>query len=93
MKKVAAIILKSTVATFLVVAILLLTHKFTLDQIELLIMKAKGTSNLEGEEKGTEIWNIFFGIIAPCTFVAMICLFTIFRLRKGPRQGGFDTSQ
>ena len=45
-------------------------------------MKARGTSNYEGEDKATEIWNLFFEIIVPSIFVVMICLFTIMDRRK-----------
>jgi hypothetical protein len=80
MKKALGIFLNSVVATVLVMAILLWTHKFFLDKIELTIMEARGTSGYQGEEKGTEIWNIVFEIIIPLVFFIMLGVCTIFKL-------------
>ena len=93
MKKAFSILANSIISTIGIMAILILTHRFFLDHIELLIMKAKGTSGYEGEERGTQIWNIIFGIISPFVFLIMICLFSIIKLRAKSPQSESNASQ
>ena len=44
-------------------------------------MEARGTSGYQGEEKGTQIWNIVFTIIIPFVFLIMLGVCTILKLR------------
>jgi len=71
-KKILILVGYSIVFTIVIVTILFLTKNLFLDRFVDLIMKVRGTANYEGEEKGTEVWNIIIGMIIPA-----VVLFTL----------------
>jgi hypothetical protein len=72
----------SILLTVLSIVFLLITKPLFLDYIVSFIMKARGTDNYEGEEKGMETWNIIVGMIIPSVFLLVLLLMIFLRKRK-----------
>ena len=79
-KKTLIIIGYSILFTIIIVTLLFLTKGILLDRLIHLIMKLRGTTEYEGEEKGTEVWNIVLGMIIPTVF--LLTFIIVFLLRR-----------
>lgn len=81
-KKILIILGYSIVFTILIVIILILTKNLFLDRLVYSIMKIRGTSNFEGEEKGSEFWNIIVGMIIPIIFLIILTVVVFFNRKR-----------
>jgi len=81
-KKILIILAYSVLFTILIITILFLTKNLLLDQFVYSMMKIRGTANYEGEEKGTEVWNIIFEVIVPTVFLLTLVIVTLFNRKK-----------
>jgi hypothetical protein len=48
-------------------------------------MKIRGTTEYEGEEKGTEVWNIVLGMIIPAVFLLTLVIVFLLRRKRSNR--------
>jgi len=81
-KKILILVGYSIVFTIVIVTILFLTKNLFLDRFVDLIMKVRGTANYEGEEKGTEVWNIIIGMIIPTVFLFTLVIIVFLNQKK-----------
>jgi len=81
-KKILILVGYSIVFTIVIVTILFLTKNLFLDRFVDLIMKVRGTANYEGEEKGTEVWNIIIGMIIPAVFLFTLVIIVFLNRKK-----------
>jgi|GEM_PF-2229737 len=81
-KKILILVGYSIVFTIVIVTILFLTKNLFLDRFVDLIMKVRGTANYEGEEKGTEVWNIIIGMIIPAVFLFTFVIIVFLNRKK-----------
>jgi hypothetical protein len=81
-KKILIIVGYSIVFTIIIATILFLTKNLFLDRFVYLIMKVRGTANYEGEERGTEVWNIIIGMIIPAIFLLTLVIVAFLNRRK-----------
>ena len=81
-KKILITVGYSIVFTIVIVTILFLTKNLFLDRFVDLIMKVRGTANYEGEEKGTEVWNIIIGMIIPAVFLFTLVIIVFLNRKK-----------
>ena len=84
-KKILIIIGYSILFTIIIVTVLFLTKGLLLDRLIHLIMKIRGTTEYEGEEKGTEVWNIVLGMIIPAVFLLTLVIVSILKRKRTNR--------
>jgi hypothetical protein len=84
-KKALIRIAYSVLLTVVIVTVLFLTKGVLLDRLVHLIMKIRGTTEYEGEEKGTEVWNIIAGIIIPATFLFTLIIVILFSRKNNKK--------
>lgn len=81
-KKILVILSYSIIFTIIIATVLILTKNLLLDRLVYSIMKARGTVNYEGEEKGAEFWNIIMGMIIPAIFLITLVIATLLNRKK-----------
>ena len=80
--KIFVLLAYSVLVTVIILLLLYLTKNLLLDKFVHYVMKLRGTADYEGEEKGTEVWNIIMGGVVPCIFLLSFAIVGLLRRKE-----------